>query len=96
MPLIQPNKPRYYHGVGSAENLAPNGLHHSGLNGDVRIPFAAHDPKPEMAAGGIIPGLPREPELRGESRRMQPEHPPLEKFSFSGKPVSHRLFYSGK
>ena len=97
MPLIQPNKPRYYMGVGSSDNLGPRGLHHSGLHGDVRIPFAAHDPKPEMAAGGIIPGLPREPELREVNRDACNRNIPLWRNSpFSGKPVSHRLFYSGK
>jgi hypothetical protein len=96
VPLVQSKTPRYYMAVGHADNLAPRGLHSSGLHGDVRIPFAAHDPKPEMMASGTIPGLPKIPRAIDESRRMQPEHPPLEKFSFSGKPVSHRLYYQGK
>ena len=96
MPLIQPKKTRYYQAVGHVDNLAPNGLHSSGLNGDVRIPFAAHDPKPEMAAGGVIPGLPRVPHAADETRLMSPERPPMETFTFSGKPRTHKLFYSGK
>ena len=84
--MIKPKTPRYYLAVGSAENLAPNGLKHSGLAGDVRLPFAAHDPA--MADGGL--GIPR------INRREAPEHIPKPNFSFSGKPINHRLYYTGK
>lgn len=96
MPLVQGKTPRYYMAVGHADNLAPRGLHHSGLHGDVRIPFAAHDPKPEMMAGGTIPGLPRIPHAADETRLMSPEHPPRATFTFSGKPRNSRLYYGGK
>jgi hypothetical protein len=87
--------------MGSADNLAPNGLKHhmATFDGD-RIPFAAHDPeKPEMDADGAIPG--GIPVLNRvftphPNRRMQPERIPKEVFSFSGKPINHRLFYTGK
>ncbi len=92
MPLLHGRKPRYYQAVGSADNLAPNGLKHSGtvINQETRIPFAAHDPTPEPMANGSLPHFPK------ESRFMQPEKPPKETFSFSGRPISHAKYYSGK
>jgi len=103
MPLTQPRKPRYYLAVGHADNLAPRGLHSSGLsigNGDLRLPFAAHAPhdnaKPELLAGGTIPGLPKIPHVTTATRLEEPEHPPKSTFTFSGKPRMNRLYYSGR
>ncbi len=85
MPLQQPpGKPKYYQAVGQADNLhSPAAI----LNG-TRLPFAAHHPQapqPELMADGIYP-----------RRSMSPERPPAPRPSFSGRPVSHRLYYSGR
>jgi hypothetical protein len=93
MPLTQPagRRPRYYMSVGPATNL------HSpaAIINDTRLPFATHDP---MLADGDL-ALNRLEEQVGvphPTRRMAPEKPPKSTFSFSGKPTSHRLYYSGR
>lgn len=95
MPLQQTpgQRPRYYQAVGHAENLK-GGLHSpAAILDGTRLPFAAHDP---MKAEGALAHLEEQVGVPHPTRRMDPEKPPRETFSFSGKPISHRLFYQGK